>query len=225
MSTLIAEPADEQRVIDELMETPYAIIADPALKAQLIAARQQAGSDRWDEVWDGVYMLMPLPNDEHQELVTNFTTVLTISIQWQKLGLVRPGVNVSDRIEGWKENYRCPDVVVFLNETRAQNHDTFWYGGPDFAIEVVSPFDRTREKLPFYASIGMRELLLVDREPWSLELFRLDAGVLKQIGGATTDEVDELRSEIVPLSFTLQPNEGRPQVVVRHRDGQQVWTI
>ena len=30
------------------------------------------------------------------------------------LGKVRPGVNLSDRNEGWIHNYRGPDVVAFL---------------------------------------------------------------------------------------------------------------
>ena len=53
---------------------------------------------------------------------------------------------------------------------------TFWYGGPDFAVEVISPFDRSRKKFEFYARVGVRELLLVNRKPWSLELYRLDRG-------------------------------------------------
>jgi len=49
-------------------------------------------------------------------------------------------------------------------------------GGPDFAVEILNPGDRTPEKLPFYASVNVRELLVVDRDPWSLELFRLCDG-------------------------------------------------
>ena len=202
-----------------------ALIADADLQQQIIAQRQAAGSDRWDEVWEGVYMLMPLANDEHQGFVSQLTTILTVTIEWSGLGLVRPGVNVSDRVEGWKSNYRCPDVVVFLNDTAAENHDTFWYGGPDFAVEVVSPNDRSREKLDFYADVGTRELLILDREPWSLELFRLEEGQLTTIGRSTIDKHGELASKVVPLSFALDPGEVRPQIRVQQLDGQQCWTI
>ena len=98
-----------------------------------------------------------------------------MTVIWEsRLGKVMAGVNVSDREHGWKKNYRCPDVVVFLNHTKAVDCDTFWFGGPDFAVEIASPGDRSREKLEFYAKVGTRELLLVDRKPWSLELYRLD---------------------------------------------------
>jgi Uma2 family endonuclease len=202
-----------------------ALIADADLQQRVIAQRQAAGSDRWDEVWDGVYILMPLPNIELQGLVGDLTAILKANIEWPGLGRVFPGVNVSDRIEGWQFNYRCPDVVAFLNDTSAQSHDAFWYGGPDFAIEVVSPNDRTREKLDFYAAVGTRELLLVDREPWSLELFRLAEGTLKSTGRSTIEKSDKLSSDLVPLSFTLEPGQGRPQIHVRHQDGQQSWTV
>lgn len=225
MSTLIEEPRTQETAAPDAAASPYAIVADPQLKQRLIAERQEAGSDRWDEVWEGTYILMPLPNDEHQGLVQRISTILDTIIGIPGLGRVRPGVNISDRIEGWKQNYRCPDVVVFLNETQAQNHDTFWYGGPDFAVEVVSPNDRSREKLPFYASIGVRELLLIEREPWLLELFRLTENELKSVGRSTADSVTELKSEIVPLSFALKPAEGRPQIEIRHRDGRQSWSV
>ncbi len=202
-----------------------ALIADRELQEEIIAQRQAAGADRWDEVWDGVYMLMPLPNDEHQRLVAQLTAVLILSVEWAHLGLVRPGVNVSDRIDDWKDNYRCPEVVIFLNGTAAENHDTFWFGGPDFAIEVVSPHDRSREKLDFYASVGTRELLLIDRNPWSLELFQLVDGKLTSVGRLTGTGLDLLRSEVVPLSFRLVGEDIRPHVEVAHHDGQQAWTL
>ena len=77
-----------------------------------------------------------------------------------------PGCNVSDQPERWKRNYRCPDVAVFLPGNPAEDRGTHWYGGPDFAAEVHSRFDRSRKKFGFYAKVGVRELLLVDRHPW-----------------------------------------------------------
>ena len=83
---------------------------------------------------------------------------------------------MSDREEGWKENYRIPDMVFYSESNPAKACVTHLCGGPDFALEVVSPGDRSREKLGFYASVGTREVLLLDRKPWSLELFRLVGG-------------------------------------------------
>ena len=200
-------------------------ILDPQLSRELIAERRARGLDRWDEVWDGDYVVMTQPNDEHQELVGELDFVLRGTVQHAGLGKVRPGVNVSDRRRNWRRNYRCPDVVVYLNENPAENHDVFWYGGPDLAVEVLSPGDRTREKLGFYARVGTREVLLVDRDPWSLELYRLEGEVLRLVGRSTPERSDWLESLVVPLKFRLVPGEPRPRIEVLHTHSAAAWTI
>jgi len=202
-----------------------AMICDPLLEEQLIARRQETGADRYDEVWEGMYVMAPMPNNEHQELVGKLTTILEVVVQWQGLGRVFPGINISDRKDDWQSNYRCPDMAVFLNDTRAENCNTFWYGGPDFAVEIVSPGDRSREKLTFFAAANTRELLLLDRDPWKLELYQLEEGTLRLAGRSTVESPERLASRTVPLSFCLQPGKPRPQVEIRHEDGRQSWTI
>ena len=115
-----------------------ALITDPILERQLIAQRQASGADKFDEVWEEVYVMAPLANDEHQDLVSDLTAVLVMAVDWAGLGKVRPGVNVSDREDDWHHNYRCPDLVVFLRDTRAKNCGTHWCGG-------TRPGDRDRE--------------------------------------------------------------------------------
>ena len=85
------------------------LICDPWVERQLLAERQANGHDRWDEVWDGVYVIAPPPNDEHQELQTGLTSILQTVLGLSGLTEVRAGVNVSDRERGWEHNYRCPD--------------------------------------------------------------------------------------------------------------------
>lgn len=201
------------------------LILDPVAEETFLDQRRELGLDSRDEVWEGVYIVSPLANDEHQEITGNLTIIFGIVVQFAGLGKVRPGVNVSDRIVDWKQNYRCPDVVVFLNGTKAQNHDTFWFGGPDFAVEVVSRYDRSREKLDFYAKVGTRELLIVDRAPWALELYRLDAeGAMVLVGRSTLDQPEPLISVVLPLSFHLESGAGRPMICVAHADGIQSWS-
>ena len=201
------------------------IVADPTAQSEIIAARKASGLDRYDEVWEGVYVIMPIANDEHQDIVGQLTTVLTAVIQWKKLGLVRPGVNVSDRVEHWTDNYRCPDVVVYLNGTSAENHGAFWRGGPDLGIEIVSEGDRSREKLDFYASVQTREVLIIDREPWALELYRLTGEEMKLAGRSDLESAAVVTSEVVPLSWRLVPGEERPRIEITHADGRQQWTV
>ena len=202
-----------------------ALITDPSLEKQLIAQRQATGADKYDEAWEGVYVMAPLANDEHQNLVNELATVLTIVVGWAGLGKVRPGVNVSDRRKDWKENYRCPDVVVFLKDTQAENCGTHWYGGPDFAIEVISPGDRTLEKLPFYAKVAARELMVIDRNPWSIRLFRLRDDQLVEVGSSSLQQSHVLSSEVVPLSFRLLSVEQQPAIEIRHQDSAEKWLV
>jgi Uma2 family endonuclease len=136
-----------------------------------------------------------------------------------------PGVNVSDRPEDWKKNFRCPDVAIYLPDNPAKLMGAFWHGGPDFAAEVLSPRDRSRKKLDFYAKVNVRELLLVDRKPWALELYRLTDGELKLVGKIAPDPSQSLRSEVLPVSFRLLPGDPRPTIQVSQTEDARQWLI
>lgn len=202
-----------------------ALVNDQWLEARLIAERRASGADKFDEVWDGVYVMSPLANDEHQYLVKELTIVLGLVIDWPKLGQTRPGTNISDCKDDWTQNYRCPDVAVFLNDTLAENCGSFWFGGPDFAVEVVSPGDKVLEKLPFYAAVKTREVLVVDRDPWALTLFRLCNAELIAAARSTVDNEHVLASDVVPLSFQLCQRDVGSAIRLQHRDQKQEWLI
>jgi Uma2 family endonuclease len=201
------------------------LIDNPKLVARMLRRRRLSGLDRYDEVWDGVYIMSPLASDEHQRLVTDFATVLKIVIGFPGLGDVRAGVNVSDRARGWKKNYRIPDVAVRLNGGLAKILKNHWVGGPDFAIEIVSPGDRSRQKLDFYAAIGTRELLIVDADPWSLELYALRHSRLVPTGVSSPRSPVLLTSEVVPLTFRLIAGDPAPQIEAAHPETGQSWRI
>jgi Uma2 family endonuclease len=129
------------------------LVIDPDLEERLQAERRASGADRYDEVWEGVYHMSPLAGNLHQQIVARLTGIFYNTIDLPGLGLVRAGVNVSDREEGWEFNYRVPDVAVFLAGTAARDCGAHWLGGPDFAVEIASPEDDIRDKLPFYASV------------------------------------------------------------------------
>jgi Uma2 family endonuclease len=202
-----------------------ALITDPHLEQHLIQQRRATGADRYDEVWDGIYVMSPLANNEHQALVSELTTVLNVTVGWAGLGQVFPGVNVSDRRVDWQRNYRCPDVAVFLQDTQAVDCGEFWFGGPELAIEIVSPGDKTLDKLPFYARVGIRELWVVQREPWSIGVYRASKGILELAAASTPDDPRWLDSRIVPLRLRLTSHENRPAIEIRHRDDSQRWLI
>ena len=199
------------------------LITDRHLERSLIRRRRMRGADRFDEVWEGVYVMNAYPNVEHQSLVGRLTSILLFLIDDQKLGMVLPGCNVSDRPLKWKENYRCPDVVVFLNGTKAINKKSHWLGGPDLAIEIISPNDRSREKLEFYAQAGTRELLLLDRDPWSLELYRFENGLPELVQRADVANGGVVETNVVPLLWRLVAGTERPLLEVSMKDGSKRW--
>jgi Uma2 family endonuclease len=201
------------------------LIRDPDWCERVIAERRSRGIDQWDEVWEGMYVVPPCLDDEHHAIQARLVAILDLVMGFDGTGAVRAGVNVSDRADDWTQNYRCPDVVAFLKGTKAQNKGAFWLGGPDFAVEIVSPEDSSRDKLAFYASVGVRELLVIDRAPWQLELYRLQAGRLQPAGTSVATSGDVLRSEVVPLSFRLLSSGARPSIEVTHHDGAQRWII
>ncbi|HUG89225.1 MAG TPA: hypothetical protein VML55_00220, partial [Planctomycetaceae bacterium] len=102
---------------------------------------------------------------------------------------------------------------------------THWLGGPNFGVEIVSPGDRMYEKLDFYARVGTGELLIIDRSPWKLVLYRRDAEVMRLIGQSTLRAPDILTSEVIPLTFRLIPGEARPCIEVVHSESGQRWEV
>jgi len=202
------------------------LVSDPFLEERLKAEREACGADRYDEVWEGVRMMTPMPNNEHQEIVIGLAMVLQETVKGTGLGRVFPGVNLSDRSgDDWEHNYRVPDVAVFLREGSAKDCGTHWRGAADFLIEITSPGDRTREKTPFYGSLGVAELLVVDRRPWALELYRQQAGQLKLAGRCDVENGEVLCSSKVPLAFKLVPGSPHPQIEVKHVDSGRLWLV
>lgn len=200
------------------------LILDPAAERQFNNLRTTAGLSQRDEVWEGVTVVMPLPDIEHQKIVAFMLRVLNQVFEPDDPVTCLPGANVSDRIEGWERNYREPDVVVVRDGGPARNCGTHWFGGPDFVLEIVSPDDQSRDKLPFYASIRTREVLILDRDPWQLELYQLRRGRLRLAGTARAGDA-VLASNVVPLTFALVRGRPRPKIRITHAETGQDWTF
>ncbi len=218
-------PADDGFPIvpDELVEA--VLVTDPEFFLAIKADRDREQRGWRDEMWEGIYVMSPDANFEHQVFVGGLVIAFG-SIREQVGGAyILPGLNVSDRVEGWLKNYRIPDVAVYLPGNPARNCGAHMCGGPDFAVEIISRGDSARRKLDFYAKVNTRELLLIDRAPWALELYRLTDDQLVRIGISTSDKPDVLASQVLPMTFRLGAGEGRPTIEVARSDGGQVWRI
>jgi Uncharacterized protein conserved in cyanobacteria len=197
-----------------------AVINDPMMEEMLIRERREKGLDKFDEVWEGVYMMSPIANNEHQWLMLKLAQIVSEAIAPDSL--VYPGVNVSDR-EDWTHNYRVPDVAVFLKGNPAEDRETFMLGGPDLAIEILSPGDRAFEKLDFYASVKTREVMIIGRYPWQIDLFRLDGRGLKHVGNITPGDSAVLETRVVGLNWKLLSGEKRPGIEISSME--RVWKL
>ncbi|MDX1947950.1 MAG: Uma2 family endonuclease [Pirellulaceae bacterium] len=202
------------------------LILDPIVEAELIADRRACRRDRYDEVWNGIYVIVPPADNEHHELAGKLSCAITNAFGSQSDVDILAGANVSDQEGDWTQNYRCPDVVVTFPGSLAVDRDTHFFGGPDFLTEIISPHDRSRDKLDFYAAIGVRELLLIDRNPWGLELYALQGAELKLIASGTPENGKLLASGVLRLQFRLLARKtGRPQIEVQNLAGPGRWIV
>jgi Uma2 family endonuclease len=206
---------------------PRMVIIDEDFADRFRKEREATDGWRFDEVWNGTYYWMPLPDNEHQRLIGLIATVCGIDYPFDGT-TPRPFIAMNPAVSDAKDyrtNYRCPDVVVYLLGNPAKDRKTHMQGGPDFLCEVLIPEDVSREKLPFYASIGTKEVLIVDRDPWQLELYQLRRGKLRLAGEVRPGEGKSLASGVVPLTFALVRGRPRPKIRITHRETEQEWTF
>ncbi|HYV39214.1 MAG TPA: Uma2 family endonuclease [Gemmataceae bacterium] len=204
-----------------LMDVHELRVRDPELIREFIRERQQLGVDQHDEVWEGVYVVPPLPTNPHQNIVQWLSNVLFNVINLENRGSVFPGANVSDRRDGWSHSFRAPDIVAVLNGSTAEDCGTHWFGGPDFLVEVRSGKpDVVEEKLPFYARIGVRELLVVDRDSREMTLYRSDGNTMRPVDLSTIAGKKWLVSAVLPLAIKRTVTRRKVQTEVIRTDGQ-----
>ena len=116
-----------------------------------------------------------------------------------------------------------PDVVVFFHGGRGVCHDTFWTGGPDFAVEITSEGEVPADKFEFYGGLGTRELLVIERDPWRLELYGPQSRGMQLLQAANLND-PAIISNSVELSFSLHDDQDEVEFVVEHRDGRR-WAL
>ncbi|HEV3440012.1 MAG TPA: Uma2 family endonuclease [Gemmata sp.] len=201
------------------------LILDPYLEQRIRTERDDAKVNRYDEVWEGVLVVAPLPNNDHQVIVSKLNSAFSNVIDWDQGSQVVPGTNVSDRDAEWLSNYREPDIAVYLATNPAKNSGTHWVGGPDLAVEIVSPGEDPHDKLDFYAKVNTREVLIVDRSPWMLELYQLQGGKLILAGKSEVANAAVLASGVLPIAFQLQAGTPRPTILLTHSGTKQTWMV
>jgi Uma2 family endonuclease len=133
----------------------------------ILAWRKRTGADRWDEMWEGVLHMPPMPNREHQDLEGAMETYLRVhwARVYHQINLASPG--------GWPNNYRIPDLLLLSPERFGIDHNEYFEGAPDVVVEIRSPGDESYDKLAFYAELGVPEVWIVNRDSKEPEIYVL----------------------------------------------------
>jgi Uma2 family endonuclease len=163
-----------------------------------LAKRRLTGVDRWDEVWEGVLHMAPAPTDEHQRILDELIEFLRPLLRKSGRGILRSGINVFDDASP-SENYRIPDLTfVKAGRSAVMKADGIRGGPPDAVVEIHSPADETYEKLPFFAKLGVPEVIVIDRDSKAVEVFRLSRGAYAKVAA---DAVGAVTAESLEMSF------------------------
>ncbi len=123
----------------------------PPQLEDLLERRRRMGADRRDEVWAGVYHMVPSPNTTHSLIGSQLVVLLDAPAR-------AAGLRVSLEFNmGVKDDFRIPDLGVHRGTL-----SPVWVPTAAIAVEILSPEDETWDKLPFYAEHEVDELLIVD---------------------------------------------------------------
>lgn len=185
----------------------------------LLDERRRTGADQRDEVWNGVWHLVPDPTVGHQDLEGAVEAWLRRYWAPKSGGRVYHQINVAPAdLADWRHDYRIPDLVLLTPERAGIERGTHFAGGPDAVVEIRSPGDETYDKIPFYAAVGVREVWVVDRDTRACEVHAIDATGVRMLtparGGWITSALGvELRAE--PDRRLALRLAGRPRSVGR----------
>jgi Uma2 family endonuclease len=152
-----------------MLERMRVLLLEP--DKEWLEERRRRGIDRKDEVWDGVLHVAPEPTTWHQRLATRLAEVLGPLARSRGFESIIE-LSILDPL-GHDRNYRTPDLVVVAPDVLIRRGTE---GPVELAIEVLSPNDESRDKMPFYAARGVKELWLVEPETRAIEVYVLRGG-------------------------------------------------
>jgi Uma2 family endonuclease len=152
----------------------------PAVPPEFLELRKRTGADQYDEMWEGVLHMAPVPNRMHQDLEWALETYLRLAWAPPRQAKVYHQINVAS-LGGWPNNYRIPDLVLLLPERFAVDRNEYFEGAPSAVVEIHSPGDESYEKLPFYAALGVPEVWIIDRDSKTPEVHALKRKKYRQV--------------------------------------------
>lgn len=161
----------------------------PAEIEELLTRRRELGIDRWDEVWEGVLHMIPPPSHAHQLIASRLHRLLGPLAD-------EAGLEVTGEvgIGSDEHNYRAPDLALH----RPADVEPQWHRTAALVVEIVSPNDKTWDKLAFYAAHQVDEMLIVDPEQRAIHWLGLADGEYRPLSRSALIELgpNELAAQI-----------------------------
>jgi len=165
--------------------------------------RRRRGQDKKDELWDGVLHMVPPPASRHGSVTNALHHALHAIARRRGLRSFGESTGVfAPRADG--ADYRIPDASV----VRPEQVSTRGVEGAVLVVEVLSPRDESRAKLPFYAARQIPEVWMLDPMTYALELLGLEGGTYAPVP-ATADGWTSPQ-----LGVTLQHTPGPALVLI-----------
>jgi Uma2 family endonuclease len=142
------------------------LVLDPptAGLGDVLEGRRRSGLDRLDEIWEGVYHMVPAPSGSHATIESQLHRLLgplAMAVGLTMIGQSNLGESEHD--------FRVPDSALHRSLPLG-----VWHPTAALVIEIVSPGDESWEKLPFYAAHDVDEVLIVDPQKRSVSWLALE---------------------------------------------------
>lgn len=156
------------------------------------------------ELVDGEIREMVPAGWEHSVVAANFATELNQFVRKHKLGAVGTA-DPTFRLVGDPDTVRVPDVAFVRRERIEQMGGLtkgFVSGGPDLAVEVVSPNDRyteVRAKVREYLTAGTAMVIVLDAEDRSATVYRPGRAPLELTESDVIDGEDVVPGWTLPV--------------------------
>lgn len=124
--------------------------------------RRRRGLDVFDEVWDGTLHMNPGPSEAHADVQLQVALVLHPLTAARSLRAVGP-----TNLGQGDGDFRVPDLMV--RPTTAVRG--VFAQDAVMVVEIVSPSDESYRKFDFYRRHQVQEVLVVDPQRRTVELF------------------------------------------------------
>jgi Uma2 family endonuclease len=153
----------------------------PAEVTMLLERRRALGQDRHDEVWEGVYHVVPGPSARHGSVDAQL--LLLLAPRAREAGLhATTALNLGENAD----DFRVPDGGYHRGRPAGRT----FVPAAAIVVEVASPEDETYEKFDFYARRGVEEIVVADLAQRRVRCWARAGDVLSEVERSTLLDVE-----------------------------------